>query len=66
MSDNLPQKGSNQKMIYRYAWKNNAKRKEMYGRLCVILATGKMGSCLIKFVDGQTEVTSRRALRREV
>jgi len=53
-------------MTYRYAWKNNPKRASMYGRTCRVLATGKMGSALIEFENGQKEITSKRALRRKV
>lgn len=51
--------------LYRYAWRNNAKRAEMFGRMCRVVARGKLGSVLVEFADnGQREVTSRRALRR--
>ena len=50
--------------LYKYAWGNNPKREKMKGRYCILLASGKMGSCAIEFIDnGQKEVTSRRALR---
>ena len=50
---------------YRYAWGNNSKRAQMKGRECVIIASMKMCSVLIEFVDnGQREITSRRALRK--
>ena len=51
--------------IYKYAWGNNPKRARMKGRTCKLLASGKMSSVLIEFIDnGQKEITSRRALRR--
>ena len=51
--------------LYRYAWGNNSKRAMMKGRKCKLLASGKMSSVLIEFIDnGQREITSRRALRR--
>jgi len=50
---------------YRYAWGNNPKRAKMKGRICTLLASGKMGSVAIEFIDnGQKEITSRRALRK--
>lgn len=51
-------------MYYKYGWKNNPRRAKMYGRSCRILASGKMGSVLIEFGNGQLEITSRRALRK--
>ena len=53
--------------IYRYGWGNNSKRETMKARLCVVLARGKMNSCLVEFVDnGQREIISRNALRKKV
>jgi len=50
---------------YKYAWGNNSKRAEMKGRECILIASGKKGSVMIKFTDnGQREIVSRRALRR--
>lgn len=61
-------------LTHTYAWRNDPagcspaawppKRPTLYGRRCRILATGKLGSALIEFENGQREVTSRRALRR--
>jgi hypothetical protein len=45
---------------YVYRW-NRMGRK---GQACVVLARGTMNSCLVKFEDGYTAVTSRNALRR--
>ena len=51
--------------LYKYAWGNNPKRVKMKGRKCKLLASGKMSSVLIEFIDnGQREITSKRALRR--
>ncbi len=51
--------------VYRYAWGNNSKRAAMKGRICILLASGKMASILIEFLDnGQREITSMRSLRR--
>ena len=49
---------------YFYAWANNAKRASLVYRPCRIMASGKMGSCMIEFRDGQREIVSRRALRK--
>lgn len=51
-------------MTHRYAWGNNPKRAAMKGRLCRVIASGRMGSVLIEFENGQREITSRRALRK--
>ena len=50
--------------MYRYRWKNNEKRKAMYGRMCRIIITGRKNSVLVEFEDGQMEIVSVRALRR--
>jgi hypothetical protein len=49
---------------YKFGWKNNDKRVSMYGRTCRILKSGRMGSVLVEFGNGQLEITSRRALRK--
>jgi len=49
---------------FRYVWGNNAKRAELKGRACEVLARGALCSVLVRFVNGQREVVSRRALRR--
>ena len=52
-------------VLYRYAWKNNPKRKELYGRELIILARGKKGSILVEFTDnGQREIISHYALKK--
>jgi hypothetical protein len=51
---------------YRYVWGNNPKRANMKGRICYLVATGKMGSALVDFIDTTPwtrEIVSRRALR---
>ena len=48
-------------MIYR--WGNNARRAELKGRECVIVAQGRMGSVLLRFLDtGELVVSSWRAV----
>ena len=49
--------GSQQTYIYRWD------RQRRKGQLCLVLARGAMNSCLIKFEDGYTMVTSRNALK---
>lgn len=54
-------------MTYIFGWKNNPKRKTMYGRECKLLACMKRDSVVIEFIDnGQVEVTDRKALRKNV
>lgn len=50
--------------VYRFAWKNNPRRAQPYGKRCVVLARGSLGTVLVRFEDGQLVTTSRRALRR--
>lgn len=45
---------------YIYFW-NRMGRK---GEQCDVLVRGKMNSCLVRFKDGFTAVTSRNAIRR--
>jgi hypothetical protein len=45
---------------YIYRW-NRMGRK---GHQCDVLARGTMNSCLVKFGDGYTMVTSRNAIRK--
>jgi hypothetical protein len=50
---------------YVYAWRNNARRAELYGRRCRLIAAGRMGTVLVEFADtGERGTTSRRALRK--
>ena len=49
---------------YIYHWGNNPKRKEFKGRMCKILASGRMNTVLIEFENGEQATTSRRALRK--
>ena len=55
-----------EEMTLYYGFKNNEKRKTMYGRECVVLKRGAKNSCVIQFVDtGQKECVSRNSLRRK-
>ena len=52
-------------MIYKYHWGNNPVRRQLKGRACEVLASGRMGSILISMADtGERVITSRRAVRR--
>ena len=51
--------------LYYYPWGNNAKRKELKGRIFKILARGAKNSALVEFIDnGQREIISRNAIRK--
>ena len=58
--------------MYRYIWGNKidpygniTKRLGLKGRVCRVLARGKMNSILIEFIDnGQKEIVSRFSIRR--
>lgn len=49
--------------VYVYAWGNNARRAELKGRRCRIVARGRMRTVLVEFEDGERVTTSLRALR---
>lgn len=52
--------------VYTYRFKNNPKRLTLYRRRCRVLARLTMNSVAIEFLDnGQREVVSRNALRRD-
>ena len=52
--------------VYVFAWGNNPKRATLKGRRLRVLSTGAKQSCLVEFLDnGQRELVSRRALRKE-
>lgn len=46
-------------MIYIYRWDRQGRK----GQFCEVLARGTMNSCLVRFEDGYTMVTSRNALK---
>jgi len=51
--------------LYKFAWGNNAKRRTLFGRVCRVVARGKMSSVQIEFLDtGQREIVSIRSLRK--
>ncbi len=49
---------------YRYAWKGNTKRRELYNLHCRVVERWR-NSQLVEFEDGQREVISGNALRKE-
>ena len=51
-------------MTHYYAWKNNDKRKQMYGKSCIILARGTQNSRLIQFESGDCEIVSGNSIRK--
>ena len=48
--------------FYIFRWDRHGRK----GERCFVLARGTMNSCLVKFEDGFTMVTSRNALKRYV
>lgn len=50
---------------YIYGWKNNSKRRTLYARKCKLIKRLKMNSAAVKFENGQFEVISRNALRKD-
>lgn len=49
---------------YVYIWGNNVRRARLKGRVCRIVASGRMNTVLVEFTDtGERVTTSRRALR---
>ena len=52
-------------VAYRYVWKNNEKRAQLFWRECLVISRGAMNSAMVEFLDnGQREIISRNALRR--
>jgi hypothetical protein len=56
---------SNRTFDHTYVWGNNEKRKTLKGQKCRILARMRMNSIVIEFENGEQEVTSRYAIRKE-
>jgi len=52
---------SEQRYVYRWNRPGLIGRK---GTVCIVLARGRMNTCLVKFEDGFRAVTSRNALRK--
>ena len=51
--------------LYKFYWQNNPTRAKLKGRICRVLAMGKMDTVLLEFPDtGERVTTSRRAIRR--
>lgn len=52
-------------MTYRFAWRNNPRRAQLFDRRCRVLVVGRRMSVLVEFLDnGERVVCSRRALRK--
>lgn len=51
-------------MTHYYAWKNNPKRAQMYGKPCRIVARGTQNSREIEFEDGTREIVGGNSLRK--
>lgn len=49
---------------YYYAWRNNKKRATLYKRKLRIVARGTLNSALVEFENGQREIISRNAIRK--
>jgi len=47
-----------------WAWRSRPVDRDRRGERCRVLASGRMGSCLVEFADKKRFVTSRRGLRR--
>lgn len=45
---------------YIFRWDRQGRK----GQPCEVLIRGKMNSCLVRFADGYTMVTSRNAIRK--
>jgi len=50
---------------YIYTWGNNPKRATLKGRRCRVLYRLALNSCVAEFENGQKEIISRNALRRD-
>jgi hypothetical protein len=52
-------------LTHTFTWGNNPKRATLKGRPCRILERGAMRSVMVEFENGQREIVSHRALRKE-
>ncbi len=51
--------------LYRYSWRKWPHQQRNHGRLCKLLACGKLNNALVEFIDdGEQVVIDRRALRK--
>lgn len=61
MAGHTPDEGAGLKTLV-YRWGNNARRRELKGRPCTVVARGSMGTVLLRFTDtGELVTTSWRA-----
>ena len=49
---------------YRFVWRNNSRRAQLYNRHCRIVTRGRMNTILVEFEDGTRVTTSGNALRK--
>lgn len=49
-------------MTHVYRWRRY--RPDLFGRLCLILARGRLNSILVQFEDGTRHVVSRYSVRK--
>ena len=47
-----------------WVWSKRPVDRNRKGQRCRVLATGRLGTALVRFEDGVTHVTSRRGLRK--
>ena len=47
-----------------YYWRVRTRLPERFRQTCVVLARGRMNSCLVEFADGYRVITSRNYVRR--
>ena len=60
VTDQNEQHHERRQFTYIFRWDRHGRKDQP----CVVLARGAMNSCLVKFEDGYTMVTSRNALQR--
>jgi len=48
---------------YVYRWKNNEKRKTLYGKFCKIVKQCSKNSVVVQFEDGGKEIVSRYSIQ---
>lgn len=47
-----------------WCWSKRPVDKDRKGQRCRVLATGRLGSAMVRFEDGVVHITSRRGLRK--
>ena len=51
---------------YVFSWGNHPDRLKLKGRRCRMIKSGKMGSVMVEFKNGEKHIVSRRALRKKI